>query len=366
MMTRSVLLLAGVFVLLSACSKTNIETPFDYPFIRPLHVKRAPGKPYNEYKALYLLTEDFEPRVESPEDIDRIREVLQLANDLSAKYKVPWTHFIEANGLAAAFTSEDARLKEKCREMIADLKRMTSAGDDCQLHLHGPLKGELLEFLRSEEKLRVRPSGAKNLQGYRQRRSFFFHSFYVEGYRELVVSLTYGKRLLEKAIYDGTPNVVAFRAGGWDHGSSAQDTFLYFNALVESGLVANSGLVTGQFGTQNWRVGNDPGHNLAKVAIDSDSITEISPTAGPGGYVNPVLPSNLVKLATSLSDEVPVIVSVYHLGSLQPESTEPSPRIQEERVALEKHFETVADLVAKKVLYPVTLRRMLELLSEKE
>jgi hypothetical protein len=279
---------------------------------------------------------------------------------------VPWTHFVEVNVLAAAFISDDAQLKEKCRAMISDLKLMANGGDDCQLHLHGPLNRELLDFMKSEKRLRVKPHVAKELQGYRQRKSFFFHSFYAAGYREMVTSLTYGKSLLEQAVYDGRKDVVAFRPGGWDHGSSRQDTLLYFNALLDSGLIANSGLVTGEFGTQNWRVGNDPGHNLAHVEVGDESITEVSPTAGPGGYVNPVLPNNLVKLAGSVSDEMPVIVSVYHLGSLQPESADASARIQDERVALENHLAMVADLATKKVLYPITLRQMLAILSERE
>ena len=358
-------LLATSILFCVACSTDKLERPFDYPFIHPLHIKRTPGKPYSEYKAFYLLTEDFEPHVESTEDIDRIREAMRLARELTEKYKIAWTHFIDVNTFAAAFVSEDAQQKGKCREMISELKLMAAGGDDCQLHLHGPLNRELLEFMKSQEKLRVKPSGAKELQGYRQRKSFFFHTFYAQGYRELVTSLTYGKRLLEQSLYDGRTEVVALRPGGWDHGSSSQDTLLYFNALGEAGLIANSGLVTGEFGTQNWSVGNYPGRNLATVEAGGKSITEISPTTGPGGYVNPVLPNDLAKLATAVSDQMPVIVSVYHLDSLQADSDEPGGKVQDKREALEKHFETVADLVAKKILYPVTLRRMLEILSEK-
>jgi len=91
---------------------------------------------------------------------------------------------------------------------------------------------------------------------------------------------------------------------------------------------------------------------------------EISPTSGPGGYVNPVLPNDLLKLANSVNDEMPVIMSVYHLGSLQPEQSEGSARAQNERQVLESHFKTVADLASKKVLYPVTIRQLLAILSE--
>jgi hypothetical protein len=363
---RFVILIALFVLLIAACAKRNDENPFTYPFIKPLHLKRQSGKPYSEYKAFYLLTEDFEPRVESAADIDRIREVLQFARSLSAKYEIHWTHFVDVSTLAPAFTADDAALKQKGNEMISDLKAMIDSGDDCQLHLHGPLARAFLDYLKSQTQLRVKPSGAKEITGYRQRKSFFFHSFYAQGYREMVTSLIYGKHLLEQSVYDGKPEVTAFRPGGWDHGSSEQDTFLYFNALGESGLTVNSGLVIGEFGTQHWTVGNYPGRNLALVTAGEKTITEISPTTGPGGYVNPVLPNDLNKLANAVSDEMPVIMSVYHLNGLQADSEEARAKAQAERGVLESHFQTVADLASKKILYPVTLRQLIAIIAEQQ
>lgn len=366
------LMMLSVLLLATACSKPAPENPFSYPFIKQLHLKHQPAKPFSDYKAFYLLTEDFEPRVESPSDLDSIREVLKFASGLSLQYKVPWTHFVDANSLTAAFISGDQDSKQRCRAMIGDLKAMAERGDDCELHLHGPLNREIVEQLKSEEKQHGRGSGETPEQ-YRQRRSFFFQSFYREGYRGLVASLIYGKRLLEKSLYDGKKQVLAFRPGGWDHGSSNQDTLLYFHALSDSGLIANSGLTTGDFGGKNWRVGNDPGHNLATVLVGDTRLFEVSPTAGPGGYVNPVLPHDLNKLASSAKDEMAVIVAVYHLGALQQtkRASDDAPQrsdteLQAERDALEQHFKTVAALTAAKILYPITLRELLEIISEQQ
>lgn len=369
-MRRFSIFLILLFLLVNACSKPSPENPFSYPFIKQLDLKRQPGKPYSDHKAFYLLTEDFEPLVESPSDLESIRGVLMFAAGLSSAYKVPWTHFVDANTLAPAFLSNDQDLKQQCQRMIDDLKTMAEAGDDCELHLHGPLSPELFEQLRSEEKLHVRRSGEASA-AYRQRRSFFYQSFYREGYRELVASLTYGKRLLEKSLYDEKKEVLAFRPGGWDHGSSDRDTLLYFNALSDSGLIANSGLSTGEFGGKNWRVGNDPGRNLATVSAGEKKLFEVSPTAGPGGYINPVLPHDLTKLAGSANDEMAVIVAVYHLGALQQtkRATPDAPQrsdaeLEAERQTLERHFKKVADLTAAKVLYPITLRELLAIVSE--
>jgi hypothetical protein len=353
-------------------SAVNSEDPFTYPFVKELHLKRRADKAYGSYKAFYLLTEDFEPRIESVSDLDSIRDVLKFASGLSSNHRVPWTHFVDVNTLVPAFVSDDSAIKERCNQVIADLAAMTAAGDDCELHLHGPMNPELASYLRAQEKLHVKESGVVDAEPYRQRRSFFFNSFYVRGYREMVASLTYGKRLLEKSIYNGTKQVLAFRPGGWDHGANSQDTLLYFYALRDAGLIANSGLSVGDFGGKNFRVGNDPGHNIAFVLAGEQKIFEVSPTAGPGAYVNPVLPNDLNRLANSVRDEMPVIVAVYHLGALQKTSSmsEGTPKsdaeIGAERDKLELHFKTVSELAASKVLYTITLRELLAILSEQQ
>jgi len=365
--------LCALFLLQTAgCAKKAVENPFQYSFIKPLHLRQVPDKPYSGYKAFYLLTEDFEPLAESAADLEAIRDVLKFASDLSAQYHVPWTHFVDVNALYPAFFAEDPQLKLQGLGVISDLTRMCAAQDDIELHLHGPLNRQLLDFVRAEEKLRIRSSGADESQPYRQRRSFFFQSYYHEGYRELVTSLSYGKRLLERHLLDSKKEILAFRPGGWDHGDTEQDTLLYFHALSDSGLVANSGLATGKFGSPDWRVGGDPGHNFAAVTLADHRITEISPTAGPGGYINPVLPTDLAKLANATRDEMPIIVSVYHLSALQKTKADTAkpPRseadLQLERDTLDRHFKTVSDLASAKILYPITIRDLLTLISEQQ
>jgi hypothetical protein len=362
--------LALCLVFITSCSKTTAVNPFAYSFVKPLHLKQAEGKPYSDYRAFYLLTEDFEPVVESASDVESIRTVLTFASSLSSKYKVPWTHFVDVNTLAPAFVADDQELKRACESMIGDLKAMAQNSDDCELHLHGPLNWKLLDQLKTKHKLHLPRLLNESDQPYRQRKSFFFQSFYRSGYRELVSSLAYGKGFLESVIYDAKQDVVAFRPGGWDHGGDSQDTLLYFHALADAGLTANSGLSTGEFGAQNWRVGNDPGHNLATITVDDKQIIEVSPTAGPGAYLNPVLPHDLAKLARKITGEMPVIISVYHLGGLQKTkhaiedgSQRPDAELESEREKLEQHFRNVADLTAAKVLYPITLRELLSIIS---
>ena len=372
------LLLTLAIALLVACSKPAAENPFTYPFITELRLDRMASADYREYQALYVLTEDFEPQVGSVADIEAMREGLRFAAELSAQYKIPWTHFVDVNTLAPAFVGQDAALGEQTRQMIADLKAMIGHGDDAELHLHGTMDEELIAALKRSEKLHAKTSCTGALKSYRQRNSFFFNAFYNQGYRNMVVSLTYGKRLLEKNLYDDKQKVVAFRPGGWDHGSSMEDTRLYYSALLAAGLTANSGLSTGNFSAANWRVGNDTGHNLATVSVNDRTIFEVSPTAAPGWYVNPVTAPDLRKLiqaSAARKNEWPVIVSVYHLGALQKtagraDDNEQSPSanteidIQQQRAALERHFQLLDELRAQKVIYPLTLRQLLTLLAQ--
>ncbi|HEY9231503.1 MAG TPA: hypothetical protein VIS78_05135 [Blastocatellia bacterium] len=361
--------------LLVACSRPATENPFTYPFIKEIHLERRAATAYSEYRALYVLTEDFEPAVASVAEVDDMRDAMRFAAELSARYQIPWTHFVDVNVLAPAFIAEDARLRQRSQAMIDDLKAMMARGDDCQMHLHGAINERFLDWLRQAEKLHAKASGVETLQPYRQRHSFFFNTFYAEGYRNMVVSLTYGKRLLEKSLYDDRQAVLAFRPGGWDHGSSSQDTRLYCGALLAAGLVANSGLATGNFGGANWRVGNDVGRNLARVTIDDKALIEVSPTAAAGGYVNPVISENIRALAESANnkDTLPVIVSVYHLSGLQKATgnaaeaeAHASPgqdNLQQQREALERHFQLLAELRAQKIIYPITLRELLALIA---
>jgi hypothetical protein len=369
------ILLAVAALLFGSCSKRAPENPFTYPFVKTIHLKSRPDKPYSDYRALYILTEDFEPIIKSSEDLRQIEDALILASELTSRYEVPWTHFVDVNVLAPAFSDDNPGLKDGTQKIINRLASMTVAGDDCQLHLHGSLDRQLLEYTRSLGKVHAKVAEIDSAEPYRLRRSFFFNSFYRQGFRDLVTSLTYGKLLLEHAIYNGKSPVLAFRPGGWDHGSSSSNAFIYFSALGASGLVANSGLASGEFGRDSFQVGGAPGNNIADVRVGDRSITEVSPTSGPGGYVNPVLPCDLEKLARSTRGELAVIVSVYHLSALQKSSIEAAEgtaisaqtfetNANKDRQALDRHLHDVADLRGRKILYPVTIREALSIISE--
>lgn len=70
------------------------------------------------------------------------------------------------------------------------------------------------------------------------------------------------------------PRRWAFRAGGWDYGSSPGDLAIYLEGLAAAGFEVDSTACSGAFGTQSWRIGAPFGHNAFAL---SDGLIEIAP-----------------------------------------------------------------------------------------
>jgi hypothetical protein len=71
------------------------------------------------------------------------------------------------------------------------------------------------------------------------------------------------------------PPALAFRAGGWDYGSTKADVSDYLTALVAGGFSYESGAVAGIRGTRSWRIGAPFGSNTFKLV---PPLIEVAPT----------------------------------------------------------------------------------------
>jgi hypothetical protein len=71
------------------------------------------------------------------------------------------------------------------------------------------------------------------------------------------------------------PVSLAFRAGGWDYGSTQDDVMDYLAALVESDFSFESGAVTGTYGTRGYRIGLPFGQNVFPLI---PPLIEVAPT----------------------------------------------------------------------------------------
>ena len=70
------------------------------------------------------------------------------------------------------------------------------------------------------------------------------------------------------------PDMLAFRAGGWDYGSSSDDLRTYLAALSHAGYRIDSSACSGAFGTETWRMGSDYRSN---VFLLDPNLVEVAP-----------------------------------------------------------------------------------------
>ena len=107
----------------------------------------------------------------------------------------------------------------------------------------------------------------QRIVGYRPRASMFYdvvrrHNLNLAEWLG-VVTAEYD-RLLRYAEL-AMPSTRAFRPGGWDHGSTADEMRTYVSALATCGYRVDSSDAAGAFGDRTWRVGTAFGKNVYRL-----------------------------------------------------------------------------------------------------
>jgi hypothetical protein len=136
-------------------------------------------------------------------------------------------------------------------------------------HNHGAFDLETGRLLDAGTTVAARP-------GYRKRPSLF-HSVVHSRRMDLGHWLATVRRLGDQLAKDmGRPPSLptAFRAGGWDYGSSREDLGLYLGALRRAGYAIDSSACTGAYGTRSWRLGAPFGRNTFRCA---EGLVEVAP-----------------------------------------------------------------------------------------
>lgn len=113
-------------------------------------------------------------------------------------------------------------------------------------------------------------------RSYGKRKSLFYDAVYCHRL-DLGDWLTTIRTTHETLLADAgcrIPRWSAFRAGGWDYGSTRQDVERYLDALRVAGFAIDSSACAGVFDTPTWRVGNVFGSN---AFICSGGLVEIAP-----------------------------------------------------------------------------------------
>jgi hypothetical protein len=117
----------------------------------------------------------------------------------------------------------------------------------------------------------------REVPGYPKLPSMYYDIAYRNGrkFRDWLPTLTraYDEFLQDAGI--ARPRTLAFRAGGWDYGSTKADVSDYLEALVNEGFTFESGAVSGIRGTASWRLGAPFGSNTFELV---PPLVEVAPT----------------------------------------------------------------------------------------
>jgi hypothetical protein len=193
------------------------------------------------------------------------------------------------------------------------VKALAAAGSEFHPHNHclfDPATGE-------------RPGLASGfpprIPGYPKRPSMFYDVVHRHGvaFKEWLPVLvrSFDEILPDMAVT--RPSALAFRAGGWDCGGTAEDLAEYVAALAASGFAYDSTASAGVFGTPSWRVGAPFSENVLAM----EGLVEIAAT----DFVNCGLSRSITRWVggalTTRSLSLPprqggVLVTVIHFDHL--------------------------------------------------
>ena len=150
---------------------------------------------------------------------------------------------------------------------LEQIKILHSSGARFYPHNHG--------FFDPETGLQA-PHRPQLIQNYGKRASFFYdvvHRHRMDLRDWLVQLLVHYDDFLNEAGMR-RPLHPTFRAGGWDHGSSAEESLQYVSAVSDAGFMYDSSASRGVFGTKTFHVGEPFGYN---VFLLTSSLVEVAP-----------------------------------------------------------------------------------------
>jgi hypothetical protein len=146
-------------------------------------------------------------------------------------------------------------------------RRMAEAGARFYPHNHGVF---------DEHTGHLRPGRPGRVEGYRKRPSMFFDVVYRHGLDigEWIAHLwAHYTRFLDDAELP-LPRQPAFRAGGWDHGTTEADARAFVSGLTTAGFAWDTSACAGTYGTRTWRAQTPFGRNVFGL---TPTLTEAAP-----------------------------------------------------------------------------------------
>jgi hypothetical protein len=213
----------------------------------------------------WLITVDFESF--APADIDLWSKAMGVWADCTWSAGLSSSIFIALEDVAVVRAADPAGYARFLSAVCA----MRDAG--CTFHPHNH------QFFDDDTGVRPRTmgEGGDRAPGYRKRISLYYDVVHREGWPlqswlELV-GASYRRFLADAGVPE--PSRRAFRAGGWDNGSTAGELRDYVESLTALGYAYDSSATSGEFGTRTWRIGAPCGENVFGLR---GGVTEVAPT----------------------------------------------------------------------------------------
>ncbi len=184
----------------------------------------------------------------------------------SQKFRLPTSFFVALEDAAALSHCDGAGYAA----LIDGLRDLVGSGAELHPHNHflfDPLTG-------------VRPTSENEPvlpDGYTKRLSMFFDVVHRHGL-PIGPWLETLREIHAKLMSDvgrASPRRLAFRAGGWDYGSSCDELSAYVEGLARAGFAVDSSACRGRFGTTNWLAETPFGSNVFRL---KSGVLEIGPS----------------------------------------------------------------------------------------
>jgi hypothetical protein len=217
----------------------------------------APGR-------LSLPTVDFEAF--TSRDIPDWVSAMSAWSNAAEGHHQRFSFFVAVEDVTALRSADSHGYRAFCQ----GIRMLARCGADFQPHNHcvfDPATGR---------KLSEWTGWPQQAPGYTRRTSMYYDVVHRHGLSWadwLGVVIDEFRRFLEDADVP-QPTRLAFRAGGWDCGSSPDEVRDYVGGLEERGVQFDSSASTGVFGSRSWKVGAPFGRNVFKLGPD---LTEIAP-----------------------------------------------------------------------------------------
>lgn len=259
----------------------------------------------------WLITVDFESF--APTDIDLWSTAMRVWAECAWSTGLSSSIFIAVEDVATVRAVDSAGYGR----FLSAVRAMHDAG--CRFHPHNH------QFFDDDTgaRPRIMGDGGDRAPGYRKRISFYYDVVHREGlplrsWLELV-GASYRRFLADAGLPE--PPRGAFRAGGWDNGSTAEELRDYVESLTALGYAFDSSATSGEFGTRTWKIGAPCGENVFGLR---GGVTEVAPTfsldcdapAGLRGGVRGMRAALIESRALAVRPRPGIITTVLHFDHL--------------------------------------------------